>query len=620
MEKLKKSTPARMIACLIAAALAFGAQWPVVSFAEDAPTAQASQSASSAVAGTASSTDEGLKAEMPRPGNVTVNFKDVDILTVLNYISEVSGIDIIPSPGVDAKVTMRLRDKPWETALDIVTRNYGYVYSREGDVIRVIPKGQVNTEETITEVISLNNLIREIELTKQVKAGAAGGGASGSEVTVQAKQESIQQLMSAINSILDSKRGEKATFVAGVNSIIVTAVPSKISEIKKMVNKIDRRTAQIILDTKVIEIRLNDDERFGVNWNAIVSAAGARKAITFPFTNSGALSFLPSQQRYYYPQSTDITGALLPGQNGFPYVGLDNTIDATAQTLATNSANLFSFGTLDFSTFTATLSLLENRGDTEILSSPRITTLDNQKATIKVVDKVMLQKTQETTMTAAVVTVEFESEADAREAGVKLTVIPHVNEKNEISINLLPEVSTNQGFTAIPISPTVSTVALTFNSREANTIVRCTDGETIFMGGLIRKNTVKTNNKLPILGDLFGGVPWLGSAFKYEADNTTRTEIVFFVTVHLVKDGMDSINASQSNDRYTEYITNAKPMVPLPKGMRKDNCPAQQSAPKTPVVQTGEIIDVQKEVPIANVQTQPAEKPKKKAFLDFSKK
>ena len=81
-------------------------------------------------------------ASMPSQGNVTVNFKDVDILTVLHYLSEVSGVDIIPSPGVKADVTMRLRDKPWEVALDIVTRNYGYIYSREEDIIRVIPKSQ----------------------------------------------------------------------------------------------------------------------------------------------------------------------------------------------------------------------------------------------------------------------------------------------------------------------------------------------------------------------------------------------------------------------------------------------------------------------------------------------
>jgi type II secretory pathway component GspD/PulD (secretin) len=625
MNKGRTGISGKVMAWLVTAAMAFGVPGPCISFAEDVPT-QAVQGVQTAAAATAASTDEGLKAQMPQAGNVTVNFKEVDILTVLNYLSEVSGVDIIPSPGVDAKVTMRLRDKPWEQALDIVTRNYGYVFSREGDVIRVIPKSQVGMEEPITEVIVLNNLIREIELSK----GATGSSSSASvaDVTVKQKEQSIQQLMSAISSILDSKRGEKATYVSGVNSIVVTAIPTKINEIKKMVAKIDRRTPQVVLDTKVVEIVLGDTEKFGVDWNAVIKAAGARRPITFPFTNSGDLNFLPSQQRDYMPQSTDITGALLPGQNGFPYVNLSNMINGTTMTSVTNAANMFSYGTLDFSTFTATLSLLENRADTEILSAPRITTLDNQKATIKVIKKIMLQKTQETTQTAGIVTVEFESEADAREVGVKLIVVPHVNEKGEVSVNLMPEVSTDPVFTQTDVGVAgTATVALQYSSREANTIVRAKDGETIFLGGLIRKNTAKKNNKLPILGDLFGGVPWLGSAFKYDEDVTERTEIAFFVTVHLVKDGMDSIRKTDSMNRYNDYFVNPLPSI-APSKPTKDvrQKPDDKRAVSVPenvptVVQSEGLINTDKTVKIEVPRSSAVESKKKsKPFWDFSKK
>lgn len=623
MKKGKATVVDKVMAIFLAVVLVLGTGG-TYSFAEDMPPTQPAQAVSAAAVATAAATDQSPKPEMPSPGNVTVNFKDVDILTVLNYLSEVSGVDIIPAPGVDSKVTMRLRDKPWETALDIVTRNYGYVYSREGDVIRIIPKSQINMEETITEVISLNNLIREIELAKATSG--TGGAAGMGDVTVQQKEQSIQQLMGAVNSILDPKRGEKATYIGGVNSIVVTAVPSKISEIKKMVERIDRRTAQVVLDTKVVEITLGDTEKFGVDWNAVIKAAGARTALTFPFTNSGDLSFLPSQQRYYYPQSTDITGALLPGQNGFPYIGLSNLINPVSQTLVTNSANLYSFGTLDFTSFTATLTMLEQRGDTEILSAPRITTLDNQKATIKVIKKYMMQKTQETTQTAGIVTVEFENEADAREVGVKLTVIPHVNEKGEISVNLLPEVSTDITFTPVTVGVAgTTTVAMQYASREANTIVRCNDNETIFLGGLISKNTAKKNNKLPILGDLFGGVPWLGSAFKYDEDVTTRTEIAFFVTVHLVKDGMDSIRATDSMDRYNDYFVNKKKVIPPSKDSKNTRQieemqeeKAAQAAAKVSL-QQGEVKTTENTVQI-QVQNPAAVKPKKtnKPWFDFS--
>lgn len=139
-------------------------------------------------------------AGLPSPGHVTVNFKEVDISIVLHYLSEVSGIDIIPAPGVAGKVTMRLRDKPWESALDIVTRNYGYVYSVEGDIIRVMPRGQLAEEETVTELIRLHNLTREVELFRKTQN-------TSEEVSVTETDVSIQQLMGAVNSMLDPKRG-----------------------------------------------------------------------------------------------------------------------------------------------------------------------------------------------------------------------------------------------------------------------------------------------------------------------------------------------------------------------------------------------------------------------------
>ncbi|MBD3426177.1 MAG: hypothetical protein GF409_02980 [Candidatus Omnitrophica bacterium] len=545
-----------------------------------------------------------VKQPLPATGNVTVNFKDVDIKTVLHYLSEVSGVDIVPSPGVDASVTMRLRDKPWEVALDIVTRNYGYVYSsdQEQGIIRVMPKSQLRDEEPITEVVPLNHMIREIELSKEEE---------GEEVVAQAKQESILQLMMAINSILDVKKGERATYISGSNSVVITAIPARITEVKNMIAKIDKKTPQIILDCKVIEIRLNDDERFGIDWNAVISAAGAARPVTFPFTGAGVIPwFGEGAQRHFYPGTGFTDADATTRTTDFPMI--DKTVfDPLALTYGTNS--LFTYGTLDFSQFTATLSLIEDRTDAEVLSAPRITTLNNQKANIKVVEKIMLQKTQETTQTAGIVTVEFEKESEAREVGVLLTVIPHVNEEGDISVNLLPEVSNRlgaNGFETVQVGANLNAIALTFSSREANTIVRVRDGETIFLGGLIRENVTMVENKFPILGDLLGGIPILGNTFKYEAEDVEKTEIVFFITVHLVKDGIDSIKSSQTETFYNKFIVKGEGV----------GSGATQKKGESNILKREELEETTETV---EVYIDPAaDKPKKgyKPFLDFRKK
>lgn len=490
---------------------------------------------------------------LPDQGNVTVNFRDVDIRTVLNYLSDVSGIDIVPSPGVEASVTMRLRNQPWETALDIVTRNHGYAYSKEHGIIRVVPRDHIMTEDVVTEVIQLRNLVRGIELVRQQESRGVD------DVSVVERQESLEQVLESVRAMIDLERGENATYIPSVNSIVVTAIPSKINSIKNMIAKIDKKIPQVVLDAKVVEIQLNKEERFGVDWNAVISAAGAKRPITFPFTSEGILRFLPGSQRWFYPDTGYAAVNPLTGEPSGLYSRDFDSPFPTVQAVSVDPSegmgtDLFSFGTLDFSTFRATLELLDERGDAEILSAPRITTLNNQRATIKVVEKIMLQQTVQATQTANLVTVEFESEQSAREVGVKLTVVPHINEDGDITVNLLPEVSTNQGFQVLDVGGGSNAVALTFNSREANTTIRVKDGETIFLGGLIRKNIDVYENKFPILGDILGGVPFIGNAFKYEAERHRRSEVAFFVTVNIVKDALDSVAATQSWDMYDRYI------------------------------------------------------------------
>jgi type IV pilus assembly protein PilQ len=205
-------------------------------------------------------TETEVKPPLPKPGNVTVNFKEVEIKTVLHYLSEVSGVDIVPSPGVEGTVTMRLRDKPWERALDIVTRNYGFAYSRDGNIIRVIPKGKLQTEEPITEVIPLNYIIQD---------------------TGEDTDQNITQLMEAVNSVLMAKAGEKATFLPTANAIVITAIPARVSTIKDMIGMIDKKTPQIMLEARVIEVTLDRNDQFGIDWNAVITAAGARRPTTF---------------------------------------------------------------------------------------------------------------------------------------------------------------------------------------------------------------------------------------------------------------------------------------------------------------------------------------------------
>ncbi|MFH1837467.1 MAG: hypothetical protein ABH862_05090 [Candidatus Omnitrophota bacterium] len=524
------------------------------------------------------SAGKSITQTLPSPGNVSVNFKDVDIKTVLHYLSEISGVDIIPSPGVEGLVTMRLRDKPWKVALDIVTRNYGYVYSQDEEegIIRVIPKDVLQSEEPVTVVIPLNYMTQEGQQKES--------------------DRNIKQLLEAIDSVLISIAGERSTFLPSANAIVVTALPSRINSIKNMVARVDKKTPQVMLEAKVIEITLDRNDQFGVDWNAIITASGARRPVTFPFNNEGGLPWLPGAQDKFYP-------TVNRGQNqaDFPLETFTEGAGGIDVTAAAVASSIFSFGTLDFSQFQAVLTMLDERDDTEILSSPRITTLNNQPAVIKVVSNIFLQKSQSTADGGAFVTVEFED--DPRQVGVILEVTPHVNDNDEVTVDLHPQVSSNLAFTELSVNNTQNTVAMQYQSREAETQVMVRNNETIFIGGLITETLTKQDHKFPILGDLLGWIPYAGSLFKYEVDNKEKTEVVFFVTVHIVKDWTETMKFPGVQQQYDKHYGDAK------------------AKKKEALIKKGKIkkTDKEEEIYVSPVQTE-GEKKGRRPVLDFRKK
>ena len=434
-----------------------------------------------------------------KSGNITVNFKDVDIKTVLQYLSEVSGVDIIPSPKVEAIVTMRLRNKPWEVALDIVTRNYGFAYSldEEKNIIRVMSRKQLYAEEPITEVIFLKYISKEVNL-KEEKIGEG----EDTNIEVEEINLNIEKLLDAINSILLSN--EKVTYLPNANALVITAIPANINVIKNMISKIDKKPYQILIDAKIIEINLNNDEQLGIDWNMVISAQGAKRPITFPFTSAGMLPFLPKVSQEKYLSKNENGGTEFPALS----------VVSSALNLAENAQNMFSFGTLDASQFTAVLRMLNKRDNVEILSSPRLTTLDNQKAVIEIAEKILLQESVKSTEYSGTLAIQYEEEP--RVSSIKLTIVPHANDEGYISVDLLPKVDTPFNFSAIGVFAEEAMAAITYTTREANTQVRVKDGETVFIGGLIKETITKDINKVFILGDLLGWIPLIGKAFKYE--------------------------------------------------------------------------------------------------------
>ncbi|NQT23485.1 MAG: hypothetical protein HQ579_08650 [Candidatus Omnitrophica bacterium] len=439
-----------------------------------------------------------------KPGYVTVNFKGADIRTVLNYLSDVSGVDIIPAPDVSGPITLKLTDKPWETALDIIVRNYGYAYERDRDIIRVVTIESLKMEELATEVVKLN-YAKAVDVEEIIKDMLSDRGKVGADDRI--------------------------------NALVLTDIPTYLYKAKQVIFKLDKKTPQIMIEAKIIETMLGKDERMGIDWNIRITASGAAKPTTIPFNallpDWGLQSSVLTNVFTPLGQTQGVTANVLQGGTtaqtetaAFPSGG--TLADSASRLWPFVDADLFTFGTLDFTQFSAVIEYLKRRSDTEIISNPRVTTLNNKQAKImvgKVYNFPTFDQVEETGRWVI-------SGYEAKELGIRLLVTPNVNENGEIVVDLKPEISNYLGLEQI--SEELS--APLWATREAETQVMVKDGETIFIGGLIKENTVKVDKRFPILGDLVGDLPFIGNVFKYKVDKKEKTELIFFISVHIVKD------------------------------------------------------------------------------------
>jgi type IV pilus secretin PilQ/predicted competence protein len=436
----------------------------------------------------ASGTEVGQPAEIT-PGNITMDFKDADINNVLRILSYKSGMNIVAGKDVTGLITIRLNDVPWEKALDVVLRTYGYTYEREGNIIRVTTTANLENEELITEVFTLNY-------------------ANAKNVP-----DSIKEML--------SNRG-KVKFDERTNTLIVTDIATNIYKIRGVIERLDMQTKQVAIETKIIETTLGNADKFGIEWQTKIVASGAKIPTTFPFksdlTASTGYEYIPipkpAQDQTTYSSGTPIvtegvadfpTASL--GTPSFPYASVSN----------------FTFGTLDFSQFQAVLEVLSSRGDTKIISNPKIVVLNNQEALITVGQTLNIPKDERNKDTGSMEVIGYTE----KELGILLKVTPHINSEGYITLSLKPELSSLLRYDQL----TAQIQTPVFSVRRADTQLILRYGQTIAIGGLISEKDVDKITKVPFLGDL----PIIGIPFRKTEKTKEKTDLLFFVTVNLVK-------------------------------------------------------------------------------------
>jgi type IV pilus assembly protein PilQ len=421
---------------------------------------------------------------------ITMDFRDTEIHDILRALADHNDLNIVTAKDVRGKITVQFSDVTLDEALDSIVSVNGYAYSRSKNVIRITTTEAVAKEPLTTEVILLSNI-----------------DPSGLK----------EALVNAV-----SPNGN-LTIHEGTNSIIITDHPSRVEKIKSLIAGMDTGPAQIKIEAKIIEAVLSKEENLGIDWTIKVAANGASRPTTFPFKTF-------EHQQVMYPEN----------ELQWSYDDANNRIDVTSdfplrrRNLAATGADAislgafpyakttdFMFGRLGFSEFQAVLEMLDKRGNTELLSSPRIVTTDNRMAEIHVGQNMPIPTYAYNNERGVWEVTGYEEQ----KIGITLTVTPHIVGDDYITLDIRPRINDIIAFTGPNDERPIT------STREATTQVKIKSGEVVAIGGLIKEKTISVDNRVPILGK----IPILGYLFRKKGEDKEKTDLLIFVSAEIMK-------------------------------------------------------------------------------------
>jgi type IV pilus assembly protein PilQ len=430
---------------------------------------------------------------------LSLNFQNIEVRALLQVIADFTNFNVVTSDTVTGNVTLRLKDVPWDQALDIILQSKGLGVRKNGNVLWIAPKDELTAKEQLdleakkkiaeleplrTQAFQLNYTKAEDVargLTGQNQGSQSGQGGGNSQAT---------RILSPRGSVLYEQR---------TNQLFISDIPSKLEEITALIAKIDIPVRQVLIEARIVEADDSFGRALGVKLGAVDLTRPQRTGITIGgnYTAVGAqtgqvatpIDFANTQMVNLPANVSSLGGAAAA---------------SFALSLFNSSANRF---------LNLELSALEADGKGKIVSSPRVITADQVKALIEQGEELPYQAATSSGATQ----IQF------RKANLKLEVTPQITPEG----NVILDVDVNKD------SVGRNTVAgFAIDTKHVKTQVLVENGGTVVIGGIFTQTERNETNKVPFLGDL----PVVGNLFKSNNRSSNRTELLIFITPKIVTD------------------------------------------------------------------------------------
>lgn len=441
---------------------------------------------------------------------LSLDFQDIEVRAVLQIIADFTELNLVASDTVQGRITLRLQNVPWDQALEMVLKNKGLDKRQVGNVLMVAPaaeiaereRQEITTKKQLEELAPLRteyirvryaNAKEMFELFRgDTSGGGGGGGVGGSRAT---------------GSVL-SERGQ-GVVDERTNSIIITDTAERIEAFKRLVEQIDIPIRQVMIEARIVIANTDFERELGVRWGGFGYNENKDRIIDFAGSKQGLDDSGGTSPRDWFVTSPN---------NPTISQNMHEENDAVDLSVSSPYASA-AIGVLTDNTYLdLELSALENSGYAEIVSQPKVITSDKQLAIIKSGKEIGFLETAPSGGTTT----------GFREAVLKLEVTPQITPDNRIIMDLNVW---KDSVASVEVSgrPTLDITRL-------QTKVLVNNAQTVVLGGVFSVEGNKTENKVPVLGD----IPYLGRLFKKTIDNQFKTELLIFVTPKLISENLSN--------------------------------------------------------------------------------
>ena len=411
---------------------------------------------------------------------ISLDLQDADLINVLRLFGDVANLNMIIAPDVRGKVTVRMVNIPWDQAMDIILKMNGLGFVLEDNILRIASVGALTreaeddarakeakkkAEDLITKIVSIN----------YAKAGEISGTLKKS-------------LSPRGDTVVDDR----------TNTIIVKDIPRNVDEVATLIKLLDKPIPQVMIEARIVEATVSFTRDLGIQWGFLAKADAAHGNAT----------------GWNFPNTITSTGGptmgVPPSGNGNFLVNLPAAVGQ-----GTGGAIGFQFGSLSKAfNLDLILSAMETTGEGKVVSSPRVSALDNKEAKIQ-----QGQSIPYTTTSSAGTSVQF------IQANLELTVTPHVTPDNKIFMKIkATKNAPNTSLLGAGGQPSLAT-------NEATTEILLSDGETAVIGGILIIDRGETIQKVPFLAD----IPLIGWLFKEKVVKDNKSELLIFITPKVMK-------------------------------------------------------------------------------------